>query len=135
MKDYVPWPAAWVIHHFAFHNELARWVTHDAPCPVATEIGNQEFRASGDGHNLVRVRALLTLQVGACTFELQQRGLGVLREVWRRGGYWSDQDGSRCVLARHKFTQRISIFPAQGWEEALAVPAHVSDEKSICSRE
>lgn len=95
VKDYVPRPAAWSVHHFTFHDELARWLPHDAPCPVATEIGNQEFGPSGDGHDLVRVRALLTLQVGARTFELEQRGLGVLREVWRRGRHWSDQDGSR----------------------------------------
>lgn len=83
MEDCVPRPAAWGIHHFALYDELARWVPHDAPCLVGAEIGDQEFGTSGYRHDLVRMRTLLTLQVGARAFELQQRRFGPLREVRR----------------------------------------------------
>jgi hypothetical protein len=72
VEDCVPRPVAWGVDHFALHGELARWVAHDAPCLVGTEIGDQEFGASGDGHDVVRVRALLTFRVWARAFELQQ---------------------------------------------------------------
>lgn len=113
VEDCVSRAVARRVHHFALYSELARWVVaDDTPGSVGTEIRDQEFGASGDGHDVVRVRALLTLRVWAAAFELQQRGLEVLREVWRRDRHRSSQDGSRRVLAMR---DPVSIFFAQGW--------------------
>jgi hypothetical protein len=83
VEDCVSRSTAWSIYHFSRHGELACLVPHDAPCLVGTEIWNEESGTSRDRHDLVRMRTLLTVQVGARAFKLQQRRFGLLREVWR----------------------------------------------------
>ena len=83
VEDCVSRSAAWSIYNFSRHSELTCFVSHDAPCLVCTEIWNEEFGASRDRHDVVRVRTLLTVQVGARAFKLQQGRFGLLREVRR----------------------------------------------------
>jgi hypothetical protein len=95
----MPRPTAWGIHHFALHGEhdlafasaagatrCRLPVVRDAPCPVSAQIGNEQLGTTGDGHDVVRVRTLLTIWVDTCAPKLQQgHGAGTKRVVGEVG--------------------------------------------------
>jgi hypothetical protein len=99
MEDGMPRTSSRGIRYFTLHRERASFIViREAPRVVGAEIEDDKFCAPGDGHDIVRMRALLTVGVGTGTVEVQHCAGRRVEEVWWRRGQRAGQERPRIVL-------------------------------------
>jgi hypothetical protein len=99
VKDGVPWSGARRINNCVMKGEHARLIiVRGTPRPVGAKIGDNNLVTSGNGHDLVRMRASLAKSVGARTVELQHSAGRLIKEIWGRAGQRGSHDRPGAVL-------------------------------------
>lgn len=117
MKDGVPWSGARGICDRAPKGEHpSSVIVRGTPRPVGAEIGDKNLVASGDGYDLVRMRACLAGNVGARTVELQHGAGRFIKEIWGRAGQRGSHDrpgGVLLILKHNNITSGASSVGQQ----------------------